>query len=176
MSLLDRIRDFQKFLYSSGLAQSTLALPAPSLLSLPNPTSTDIELDLIFDRFVAEPEIVEVSRDLFDSGHYNLAVFEAFKALDHFIQSKVMEFNISGTQLMDQVFSPTSPKLHWSERKSRTEKDEQLGYHRLFSGAMLGIRNPTGHEFAWIDEPEQALECIVLAQHLVRKAKVAKLV
>lgn len=48
-----------------------------------------------------------------------------------------------------------------------------MGYHRLFSGAMLGIRNPTGHEFSWINEPEEALECIVLAQHLLKKAKTA---
>jgi uncharacterized protein (TIGR02391 family) len=74
---------------------------------------------------------------------------------------------------MDQVFSPTSPKLVWSKRKTRTQKDQQMGYHRLFSGAMLGIRNPTGHEFSWIDEPEEALECIVFAQHLLKKAKSA---
>jgi len=62
MRLLERIRDFQKFLYQTGLAQGTLALPAPSLLALPNPSASDIELDLIFDRFIDEFEIVQVSR------------------------------------------------------------------------------------------------------------------
>lgn len=175
MNLLDRIRDFQKYLYQSGLARGTLALPAPSLLALPSPTASDLELDLIFDRFVDEPEIVQVSRDLFDSGHYNISVHEAFKALDNYIQDKVSEFQLSGTSLMDQVFSPNDPKLYWSERKTRTQKDQHAGYHRLFSGAMLGIRNPTGHEFAWIDAPEEALECIVFAQHLLKKAKSATL-
>ena len=114
-----------------------------------------------------------MSRDLFDSGHYNIAVHEAFKALDNYIQGRVSEHHLSGTTLMDQVFSPNAPKLVWSDRKTRTQKDQQAGYHRIFSGAMLGIRNPTGHEFGWIDEPEEALECIVLAQHLLRRAKSA---
>lgn len=173
MNLLDRIRAFQKFLYQSGLAQGVLALPAPSVLALPAPSSADIELDLIFERFVTEPEIADVSRDLFDSGHYNLAVHEAFKAVDNYIQAKVSEHHLSGTALMDQVFGPNVPKLVWSARKTRSQKDQQSGYHRLYSGSMLGIRNPTGHEFAWIDEPEEALECIVFAQHLLRKAKAA---
>jgi uncharacterized protein (TIGR02391 family) len=173
MRLLERIRALQKFLYQSGLAQGVLALPAPSLLALPAPSASDIELDLVFDRVVAEPEIVDVSRDLFDSGHYNIAVHEAFKAVDNFVQAKVSEHHLSGTALMDQVFSPNGPKLVWNERKTRSQKDQQAGYHRLYSGSMLGIRNPTGHEFAWIDEPEEALECIVFAQHLLRKAKSA---
>jgi uncharacterized protein (TIGR02391 family) len=173
MRLLDRIREFQKFLYQSGLAQGVLALPAPSLLALAAPSAADLELDLVFDRVVDEPEIVQVSRDLFDSGHYNIAVHEAFKAVDNYVQTKVSEHHLSGTKLMDQVFSPNDPKLVWSARKTRSQKDQQAGYHRLFSGAMLGIRNPTGHAFDWIDEPEEALECIVFAQHLLRKAKAA---
>jgi uncharacterized protein (TIGR02391 family) len=173
MNLLECVRAFQKFLYQSGLAQGVLALTAPSILALPAPSSADIELDLMFDRVVIETEIVSVSRDLFDSGHYNIAVHEAFKAVDNFIQKKVSEHHLSGTTLMDQVFSPSSPKLVWSERRTRSQKDQQSGYHRLYSGSMLGIRNPTGHEFAWIDEPEEALECIVFAQHLLRKAKMA---
>ena len=173
MNLLERIRAFQKFLYQSGLAQGVLALPAPSVLALSAPSAADIELDLIFDRVVVESEIVDVSRDLFDSGHYNLAVHEAYKAVDNFIQAKVSEHHLSGTTLMDQVFGPNDPKLVWSERKTRSQKDQQSGYHRLYSGSMMGIRNPTGHEFAWIDEPDEALECIVFAQHLLRKAKLA---
>lgn len=39
---------------------------------------------------------------------------------------------------------------------------------------MLGIRNPTTHEFGWVDDPEVALELIVFAQHLLRKAKAAR--
>ncbi len=58
--------------------------------------------------------------------------------------------------------------------ETQSQIDEQKGYHRLYSGAMLGIRNPATHEFGWVDEPELALELVVFAQHLLRKAKLAQ--
>ena len=75
--------------------------------------------------------------------------------------------------MMERVFSPNAPLLYWSERKTTSQQDEQKGYHRLFSGAMLGIRNPVTHEFNWVEEPDIALELLVFAQHLMRKAKAA---
>ncbi|WP_331373187.1 TIGR02391 family protein [Sinorhizobium chiapasense] len=122
-----------------------------------------------------EPEIERVSRDLFVSGHYSVAVQEAYKAVDKFIAERVGSRSVTGTQLMESVFSPSSPKLYWTERSTQSEVDEQKGYQRLYAGAMLGIRNPVTHEFNWVDEPEMALELIVFAQHLLRKAKSAKM-
>ena len=81
---------------------------------------------------------------------------------------------MSGVQLMDHVFSPNKPHLYWTKRETTSQQDEQKGYHRLYSGAMLGIRNPVSHEFNWIDDPEVALELLVFAQHLLRKAKAAQ--
>jgi uncharacterized protein (TIGR02391 family) len=78
------------------------------------------------------------------------------------------------TQLMDKVFSPNAPMLAWTLRTSQSEQDEQRGYHRLYSGAMLGIRNPVTHEFDWVEDQEVALELLVFAQHLLRKAKSAQ--
>jgi uncharacterized protein (TIGR02391 family) len=171
---IDQIKRFQDYLFDAGMARALLALPAPSILALPHSTSQDMAFGIIFDRFIDEAEIVAVARDLFDSGHFNIAVHESLKAVDNYVRDKVGDGNGSGTSLMDNVFSPTSPRLVWSNRKTRTEKDVQQGYHRLFSGSMLGIRNPTNHEFDWIDGPEEALECIVLAQHLLKKAKAAR--
>ena len=76
---------------------------------------------------------------------------------------------------MELVFSPNSPALSWTERKTASEQDEQKGYQRLYAGAMLGIRNPVTHEFNWVDDPDLALELLVFAQHLLKKAKFAQL-
>ena len=75
---------------------------------------------------------------------------------------------------MNHAFSPNCPVLFWTERQTQTEQDEQRGYHFLFSGAMLGIRNPVIHEFKWVEDPEVALELLVFAQHLLRKARIAQ--
>ena len=39
----------------------------------------------------------------------------------------------------------------------------------IFAGVMAGIRNPRAHEHELEDEPEVALELIILANHLMRK-------
>lgn len=173
--LLDGIRRFQEHLLEVGLARSVLALPAPRMLASPSPTAEASEPASVFARLITEPEIENVSSDLFVSGHYNLAVAEAYKAVDKFVSERVPSLRLSGTQLMDQVFTHNAPHLCWSKMETLSQIDEQKGYHRLYSGAMLGIRNPTTHEFGWIDEPELALELIVFAQHLLRKAKMAEL-
>ena len=175
LRILDGIRRFQEHLLETGLARSVLALPAPRMLSLPSPTAEASEPASVFARLVTEAEIKAVSSDLFVSGHYNLSVAEAFKAVDKFIADKVPSILQTGTTLMDQVFAPSGPHLRWTSMETQSQIDEQKGYHRLYSGAMLGIRNPTTHEFGWVDEPELALELVVFAQHLLRKAKLAQI-
>ncbi len=174
LRILDGIRRFQEYLLEVGLARSVLALPAPRMLALSSPTAEGSEPVSVFSRLISEPEIHDVSSDLFASGHYNFSVAEAYKAVDRFVADRVTSLMHNGTTLMDQVFSPGAPYLCWSSMKTSSQLDEQKGYHRLFSGAMLGIRNPTTHEFGWVDEPELALELIVFAQHLLRKARIAQ--
>lgn len=175
LRLLDGIRRLQEHLFEVGLARSVLALPAPRMLALSSPTAEESGPASVFARVVTEPEIQGVAGDLFMSGHYNLSVAEAYKAVDKYVAERVPSITMSGTTLMEQAFSPNAPHLKWSEMASQSQIDEQKGYHRLFSGAMMGIRNPTTHEFGWVDEPELALELIVFAQHLLRKAKAAEL-
>lgn len=174
LHILDGIRKFQEEVFELGLARAVLALPAPRMLALPAPSGEGAEPASIFARIVTEPEIENVARDLFVSGHYSLAIQEAYKAVDKFVEAKAGLLSITGTQLMEVAFSPTSPILHWTDRKTQSQTDEQRGYQRLYSGAMLGIRNPVTHEFKWVDEPDVALELISFAQHLLRKAKAAK--
>jgi uncharacterized protein (TIGR02391 family) len=171
--LLEGIRRLQEHLLETGLARSVLALPAPRMLALPSPTAEGSEPASVFARLVTEPEIFNVSSDLFSSGHHNLSVAEAYKAVDKFVAERVPTIAQNGTTLMEQTFAPAAPYLRWSKMQTASEIDEQKGYHRLYSGAMLGIRNPTTHEFGWVDEAETALELIVFAQHLLRKAKLA---
>ena len=172
--ILSGIRRFQEHLLEVGLARAVLALPAPRMLALPSPTSEGAEPASVFARIIIEPEIEQVARDLFASGHYSLAVQEAYKAVDKYVASHSGRTDRSGTQLMDLVFSPNEPILRWTELQTQSEIDEQRGYHRLYSGAMLGIRNPVTHEFNWVDDADVALELIVFAQHLLRKARAAR--
>ena len=173
--IVEAAKRLQEYILESGLASSILSLPAPRMLSLPTSTSEDSAATGVFTVTVTEKEIVDVSRDLFASGHYSLSVQEAYKAVDKFVSDKISS-SLSGTQLMNHVFGSGTPILCWSDRQTQSELDEQKGYHFLFSGAMIGIRNPVTHEFDWVDDPEIALELLVFAQHLLRKARLAKAV
>lgn len=173
--LLNRLKQFQEFLLEAGMARSVLALPAPRMLAISAPTADSAGPANVFTRVVTEPEIVVVARDLFVSGHYSFAVQQAYKAVEKFIEDKVGPQSAMGTNFMETIFSPSHPLLEWTDRSTKSERDEQMGYMRLYSGAMLGIRNPVVHEFDWIDDQDVALELLVFAQHLLRKAKVAKL-
>lgn len=169
--MLERIKKFQEYLFELGVARGVISLPAPRMLALGAPTAESAESANIFTQIVVEPEIVLVSRDLFVSGHYSHAVQEAYKAVEKFVAEKSCKTDLSGTTLMELVFSPKAPLLSWTEQRSQSEKDEQAGYHRIYSGVMLGIRNPIIHEFNWVQEPDVALELLALAQHLLRKGK-----
>lgn len=172
--MIEQIRKFQAFLVELGVARNVLALPAPRMLAIEDRSSDDSAGTTIFTHSIVEPEIVNVARDLFASGHYNISVSSAFLAVDKFVAAK-SGLSQSGATLMDQAFSPKNPRLAWSARSSQSEIDEHRGYHQIYAGAMLGIRNPSTHEFGWVDSPELALELLMLAQHLVRKAKLATL-
>ena len=170
--VLDRLRRFQEYILELGLARAMLALPAPRMLALGGP-STEAS-SAIFAKTITEAEIQEVSRDVFASGHYSLAVQEAYKAVEKFVQRKAKQHGLSGTRLMQSVFSAEAPRLFWTDRTNTSEEDEQKGYLMLYAGAMLGIRNPTVHEFNWVEDQDIALELIMFAQHLLRKARSAK--
>lgn len=171
MNLIDRLREFQQRVRDLGLGLSTLALPAPKLLMLPSSEDELSKEEILFSHMVTEPEIVDVSKDLFESGFYNQSVSEAFKALNKYIQHKAGRNDVSDTSLMSLAFSANDPLLSWTERKSLSEKDEQKGYMYLFMGGFTGIRNPCTHEIDWIEDHKTALDAILVAQHLLRKAK-----
>ena len=166
--------DLQELVNRLGFGKRLL-LPAPPTTPLLADLSEEGKDDFAaFGEIITESEIIDVSRDLYASGHYSLAVQEAFKTIEKFVLGRVGGTTKSATALMEAVFSPSSPQLFWTDRKTQSEKDEQAGYQRIFAGAMIGIRNPTTHEFGWIDDSKTALELLCVAQHLLRKAKLAR--
>lgn len=171
--ILERLQKLQAEIVETGLGHGVLASAAPKTLLIESHTSADQSGTVVFSSVVTEEEITSVSRDLFASGHYNLAVAEAYKAVEKFVASET-SLDKSGTTLMEIAFSAKNPRLVWSECGTESERNEQEGYMRIFAGAMRGIRNPVTHEFDWIDNKDDALELLLFAQHLMRKAKSAR--
>ena len=133
------------------------------------PTDTVPESDNCFDELITDVQIRQVSEELFRNGHYARAVEEAFKCLNNVVKDKSGKASVDGAGLMRTALSANPPILKLNSLQTRSEQDEQRGYMDIFAGSMTGIRNPRAHEHSLVDDLENALELLVLANHLMRK-------
>lgn len=84
-------------------------------------------------------------RKLFDDGHGAEATFHAFKYVEKVVQKHSCSAQI-GEKLMMAVFNEGGPAVKLNSLSNPSEQDEQRGYRFIFSGAIVAIRNPGGHE------------------------------
>ena len=122
-----------------------------------------------FEELVTDGQLNQVCGSLFRDHHYARAVEEAFKFLNNAVKEKSEIANQDGAGLMRRAFSVNSPVLYLNALRSQSERDEQQGYMDIFAGSMTGIRNPRAHDHQLSDDPDVALEMLVLANHLKRK-------
>ena len=73
------------------------------------------------------PEIARAVTKLFQDGHYANAVEDACKALDLLVKMRSGRLDLSGTELMLNVFSPKAPQLQFNPMQTETHKSEQQG-------------------------------------------------
>ena len=116
--------------------------------------------------------IADVCLDLYRDGHYSNAVLDASKALINFVKERSRRDDLDGAPLMRTVFSKNDPVLAFNNLTDQSDLDEQEGMMHLFEGAVLGIRNPRGHDFL-DDCPERALEYICLISLLANRLEEA---
>lgn len=122
----------------------------------------------IFTSLDLHPDIKRVTKQLFLDGHYSQAVFEAFKRVNNMVKEKSGRKDLDGSTLMTTVFSKNTPVLKLNSGTSQSDKDEQEGFMHLFQGAILGIRNPKGHDEIVQKDPFKTIEYICLASLLAK--------
>lgn len=125
-----------------------------------------------FDRRNIHPALPTKVRMLFDNGHYAEATFEAFKFIDKLVQrhSKLKE---SGFKLMMAAFDEAKPSIRLTPLREVSDVDEQKGFRFMFTGGVLGIRNPRGHEVNLRDDPDTCLDHLAFASLLMRRLEQA---
>ena len=135
-------------------------------------TAFDPPLDgslVSFDRLITFRDLSRRTRTLFADGHYAASVERAFIYVENLVKTRSGLSGKYGAKLMRTVFSANDPFIALNARTTDSDRDEQLGYMDIFAGSMTGIRNPRAHESDWYDSAEEALELLVIANHLVRK-------
>jgi len=125
-----------------------------------------------FDSRNIHPDLQTKVRKLFDDGHFAQSTFEACKYLDKYV-SKFSKISESGFKLMMAAFDKAKPKLQLTPLKTPSEIDEQEGYRFIFAGGAWAIRNPRGHEFDVIDDPDTCLDHLSFVSMLLRRLEQA---
>jgi uncharacterized protein (TIGR02391 family) len=119
------------------------------------------------------PDLPNKVRGLFDDGHWEQAVFEAFKFIEKEVKRISMLQGKTGYALMMEAFNENNARIRLNRLVSDSEFDEQRGYKSIFAGAAAGIRNPRGHEIDIGDTPDEALDYLALASLLLRRLDAA---
>jgi|GEM_PF-3179975 len=117
------------------------------------------------------PDVARVARGRFESGHFADSVEAALKEVNSAVKRRVKDATgqeTDGSRLMEGAFSSTNPVIKLGDLSTESGKNIQSGYQRLFSGAMVGIRNPKAHENIEIDA-NRAMHFLFLASLLLHK-------
>jgi uncharacterized protein (TIGR02391 family) len=113
------------------------------------------------------PDVREAAGRYLSSGHAEVAIFEAFKAVSHRV-NKLSGLDLDGSDLANEAFSEQRPRIILADLDTETGRNIQAGFRFLFMGAIRGLRNPDAHELFQPLDSDEALERLGLASLLMR--------
>lgn len=96
---------------------------------------------------------------------FDVAVFQSMKAVEVAVRDAAgLGNNLIGVSLMREAFAPEKGPL----ADLNVERGEQVARMELFAGAIGSYKNPHSHRDIDVDNPLEAIEIILLANHLLR--------
>jgi uncharacterized protein (TIGR02391 family) len=111
------------------------------------------------------PVIREDVWALFHRGKFDMAVFQAMRAVEIAVREAAgLTAQDTGTGLMRKAFAPDDGAL----TDTTAERAEREARAHLFAGEIGSYKNPHSHRNVALDDPDEAAEIIILANHLLR--------
>jgi uncharacterized protein (TIGR02391 family) len=152
-----------------GHSVKTLSRRARKLANEPDPRRVRGVNRILKDSL--HPKIRDDVWALYHRGKYDTAVFEAMKAVEVAVREAAgLAPADIGNDLMRRAFAVgggplTDAAAQPAERQARSD---------LFAGAIGSYKNPHSHRKVALDNPDEAAEIIMLANHLLRIVDVRK--
>lgn len=114
------------------------------------------------------PSVQTACASLLSDGYYAHAAEEAVKAvLQHLRDATGLKGD--GVDLVNRVFSTTSPVLSLGDLDDTTTKNEQIGLMEMVRGFVKGVRHPLAHSSGRDESPHRAFEYLAFASVLCRR-------
>jgi len=112
-----------------------------------------------------DPVLARKVKPLFIRGEYETAIFQSFKEVEVRVrQAGGFPSDAYGVDLMRKAFDKDSGPL---ADMTRLPAEREATAH-LFAGAIGLYKNPSSHRDVNFDNPDEAVELILLANHLLR--------
>jgi uncharacterized protein (TIGR02391 family) len=119
----------------------------------------------LLPREILHPKIVDTCWRAFMRGEFDTAAFQAMKAVEVAVReaAELTKGDI-GVPLMRKAFDVDKGPLTDLE----AERGERQARSDLFAGAMGSYKNPHSHRDVDLDDPAEAAEIVLLANHMLR--------
>jgi uncharacterized protein (TIGR02391 family) len=131
-----------------------------------NPLNRDVRIASL------HATIRQVAERYLDRGAPEVAIFEAFKAINNRVK-EMTGLDSDGQDLMTKAIGDTNPLIQFGDLTKESGRNVQAGFRFIFMGVVRGIRNPDAHEQFRPLNDEEAFEELSLASMLMRRLDAA---
>lgn len=146
-----------------------------TLEAVPDIVENDIGTDFWA---LLHPRVIQLAQTRFNNNLYADSVSACLREINTIVKNYVRQTinqELDGAALMTCAFSANNPIIEFADLTTESGRNIQLGYMKIFEGAMIGIRNPKAHANLYPDE-NKAIHFLFLASFMFVKLQEAAII